>query len=447
MNNLNFKYLNDYIVFLLIGITAVFMYLESYEYTHLTFSLLLLFITITRKSIHTKIFGFYLFLYYFIPFFNISTYRGTIHFYTLELYTYANFALILPLLFTVSSNMFVKRIKAYKKITITPLFVQVLVVHTIFVYLLVAYVFVTVGNVLVHQELRFLMSAKVSYLIKSTLYIPIFTLFFTKSQFSKKNILLFIILPLFPAFFIGSRGTVIMIIISVILLYLLKNIPVGKKFYLNNSQAWRKNKYWVYLSGFIGLILFQIIYYTRRLVSHTFLTPVELAQQYFGNAKWYSLLIMPVYFSLRETVGITERIIRDNVTNTYYDSPMFFSEMLTMLPGDRQAPGDVLSRILYVGDYAGGITPGIIGGLYIDFGYWLIPILFFTSLFIYFIYRKSLNSDMYKIFYVITIAQFFHIYHRGFFKPEYLFAYAIILFYIYIASIKNKSETEEIIDN
>src|SRR5690554_6847089 len=237
---------------------------------------------------------------------------------------------MLPLLFTFDKKLFVKKKIAYKKITVTPLFVNVLLIHTIFVYLLVAYVFVTVGNVLIHRELRFFMSGTMSYLIKSTLYIPIFIFFFTKSQFTKKNILLFIILPLFPAFFIGSRGTVIMIIISVILLYLLKNIPVGKKFYLNNSQAWRKNKYWVYLSGFIGLILFQIIYYTRRLVSHTFLTPVELAQQYFGNAKWYSLLIMPVYFSLRETVGITERIIRDNVTNTYYDSPMFFSEMFTI---------------------------------------------------------------------------------------------------------------------
>lgn len=441
---MKFKSLNDGIVFILIALTAVCLYLESYEYTHLIFSLFLLFISVTRKSINTKIFGFFLFLYYFIPFFNISTYRGTIHFYTLELYTYANFALMLPLLFTIDKKLFIKKKIAYKKISVTPLFVNVLLIHTIFVYLLVAYVFVTVGNVLIHQELRFFMSGTMSYLIKSTLYIPIFIFFFTKSQFTKKNILLFIILPLFPAFFIGSRGTVIMMIISMILLYLMKNIPRGKKYYLNNSKSWRKNKYRVYFSAFIGLLLFQVVYYTRRLVSHTFLTPVELAQQYFGNAKWYSLLIMPVYFSLRETVGITERIIRDNVTNTYYNYPMFFSEMFTMLPGKRAAPGDVLSRVLYVGDYAGGITPGVIGGLYLDFGYWLVPMLFITSFFIYFLYRKSLNSDMYKILYVITIAQFFHIYHRGFFKPEYLFSYTIILFYIYIASLKSTSQTEEI---
>src|SRR5690554_8204171 len=98
---------------------------------------------------------------------------------------------MLPLLFTFDKKLFVKKKIAYKKITVTPLFVNVLLIHTVFVYLLVAYVFVTVGNVLIHQELRFFMSGTMSYLIKSTLYIPIFIFFFTKSQFTKKNILLF----------------------------------------------------------------------------------------------------------------------------------------------------------------------------------------------------------------------------------------------------------------
>src|SRR5690554_8199346 len=97
---MKFKPLNDGIVFILVALTAVCLCLESYEYTHLTFSLFLLFISITRKSINTKIFGFFLFVYYFIPFFNISTYLGTFHFYTLELYSYVNFALMLPSLFT-----------------------------------------------------------------------------------------------------------------------------------------------------------------------------------------------------------------------------------------------------------------------------------------------------------------------------------------------------------
>lgn len=432
------KSFKDSIVFVLILLTGIALYLKSYEFTHLTFSLLLLFVAITRQSINTKIFGFYLFLYYFIPFFNISTYRGTISFYTLQIYTYANFALILPLLFTISKNVFKKNEVKYKKIAITPFFVNVVIIQTIIVYLLVAYVFVTVGNVLVHQELRFFMSPMMSYLIKSTLYIPLFTLFFERSQFTKKNILLFIILPLFPAFFIGSRGTVIMIIISVLVLYLLKNINIGEKYYLKNSKAWRNNKHWVYLTCCIGLILFQIVYYTRRLVSTTFLSPSELAIRYFGNDNWYNMLIMPVYFSLRETVGITEKIIKENVSNTFFDYPMFFSELMTILPGEQPSPGIVLSKRLYQTNYEGGITPGVIGALYIDYRDWLIPILFFTSFIIYFLYKKSLGSDMYKLLYALTITQFFHIYHRGFFKPEYLVAYAIVLFYVYISSLKRE---------
>src|SRR5690606_28665090 len=104
-----FKPLNDIIVFILILITGVCLYIESYEYTHLSFSLFLLFLAITRKSINTKIFTFYLFLYYALPFLNISTYRGTISFDTLKLYTFANFAIMAPLLFTFGNKFFVNK--------------------------------------------------------------------------------------------------------------------------------------------------------------------------------------------------------------------------------------------------------------------------------------------------------------------------------------------------
>ena len=431
-----FKPLNDIIVFILILITGVCLYIESYEYTHLSFSLFLLFLAITRKSINTKIFTFYLFLYYALPFLNISTYRGTISFDTLKLYTFANFAIMAPLLFTFGNKFFVNKQVVYQKLKISSLFINVVLVHLGIVYLLVLYTLLTVGNVLFHQELRFFMSPTISYLIKSSLYIPIFVVFFERTQFTRKNILFFVILPLFPAFFIGSRGTVIMIVISVALLYLLKSFKSGSKYYLNNSEAWKKHKYKLYLTGGITLFLFQFIYYSRRWFSDTFITNHELTKKYFGSVNWFYLLIMPVYFSLRETVGITERIVRDKVSNIWFEYPMFFSEVMTILPGEQAAPGEVLSRHLYQTNYPGGITPGIVGALYIDYRYWLIPILFVTSFLIYYLYKRSYTSDMYKILYVITLAQFFHLYHRGFFKPEYLVAYGIILFYIFISSVK-----------
>lgn len=436
---MKYKLFYDVGIMLLILIVSVFLLLEEYVLTHVSFSLLLFFALITRQSLNTKIVLLFLFLYYFIPFWNISTYRGTIEFETLRLYTLANFAIIAPLLFTFGSNYFKKSEKPYKSIKITKLLTQVVLIHLAFVYLLLVYVYLTVGNVLIYQELRFFMSPTISYLLKSTLYIPIFVLFFTKSQFTKKNILFFIILPLLPPFFIGSRGTVVIIVIAIILLFLLKSFEKGKKYYINHNKAWNKNKYKIYMSGGIVFLLIQITYYTRRMFSDMFLSTEDLAIRYFGSADWYFIMIMPIYFSFRETVGITNRIVEKGTTNTFFDYPMFFSEVFTLLPGEQQSPGIALSRGLYTTtQFEGGITPGIVGGLYIDFKLWLIPILFLTSFFIYFLYKKSTFSDVYKILYVITLAQFFHLYHRGFFKPEYLVAYGIILFYIFISSLKFK---------
>jgi len=437
---MRFKLFYDAIVIILISIVAIFLSLEEYELTHVSFSLLLLFLLITRKSLNTKIFLLFLFFYYFIPFWNISTYRGTISFETLKLYTYGNFALIAPLIFTFGKGFFKSKEKAYSKIHITPLIIKMISTHLLVVYAILGYVYLTVGNILLYQELRFFLSPTLSYLIKSTLYIPIFILFLEKSEFSKKNILLFIILPLIPPFFIGSRGTVVIIVISILLLYLLKNFPPGERYYLQNSTVWKKNKYRVYFSGGLVLLLIQITYYTRRMFSDQFLSTHDLALRYFGNTNWYNILILPIYFSFRETVGITSKIIERGATNIWFDYPMFFSEVYTLLPGVQASPGIKLSKELYKNsEYDGGITPGIIGGLYLDYKYWLILILFCTSFFIYVLYKKSLLSDTYKILYAITLTQFFHLYHRGFFKPEYLVAYVIILFYIFIASYKMKS--------
>lgn len=433
-----FKAFYNFSILMLLFISGIFLFLEYYVLLHTSFTLFIAFIFFSKKSLNTKMFSGYLLLYYALPFLNISTYRGTINFETLKLYTFANLALIIPLIFTLGNSYFTKKKQTYKRLKITPLFINVVLIHIGVVYVLLLYILISVGNVLLRQELRFFMSPTISYLLKSTLYIPIFVVFFKRAQFTRKNILFFVLLPLFPAFFIGSRGTVIMIVITVALLYLLKSFKPNSKYYLKYSEVWQKHKYKLYFTGGITLFLFQFIYYSRRWFSDTFLSNTALAERFFGSSNWFYLLIMPIYFSLRETVGITERLIRDKISNIWFEYPMFFSEVMTILPGVQVAPGDVLSQNLYETDYPGGITPGVIGSLYIDFRYWLIPILLLTSLFIYYLYKKSTSSDVFKILYVITLAQFFHIYHRGFFKPEYLVAYVIILFYIFISSIKLK---------
>lgn len=436
-----YKSANQLIVLFLIGIVAIFITIESYIFTHISFSFLILFLLITRKSLNAKMFLGFLLIYYSIPFLNISTYRGTIGFETLKIYTYANFVLIIPIIFSTKLNLLFTKNKTYSEITISPIFILFVMGHLAIIYLILAYIFLTVGNVLIYQELRFQLGAKITYIIKSTLYIPIFLIFMkSEDRFTKKNILIFIILPLFPAFFIGSRGTVMMIIITIILIYLLKAFKRGEPYFLNNNKLWKENKKKVYLSGGIMVFLFQVIYYTRRMFSAELLSNTKLAKHYFGSSKWYYLFIMPIYFSLRETVGITNYIIRKDLSNKWFDYPIFFAEIYTLLPGEQQSPGIALSKGLFTTNYSGGITPGIIGGLYLDYKLNLVYVLFIITMIIYFLYKKSLFSDTYKILYAITIAQFFHLYHRGFVKPEYFVAYLIILFYIFLSKINFSSK-------
>merc|ERR1712115_477013 len=101
-------------------------------------------------------------------------------------------------------------------------------------------------------------------------------------------------------------------------------------------------------------------------------------------------MILPIYFNLRETVGITNTIIKDNLRNDGI-IPMFFLEIFTILPGKQDSPGILLGELIgKVGD--AGLTPGMIGGLYLDLGFWAV---IFPCIFIFLIsyfYQRSSNS-------------------------------------------------------
>lgn len=430
---------NNLLLCFLITVLAT-LPLGIYELTHALFSIFLLMVLVLRKSLNIKFISFFLFLYYAIPFLNISTYRGIISFETLQLYTIGNICLLLPFLFSFGGFSVNSKNISYSKLIVSKGLTDLVLVHLLIVFLCLGYIYVTIGNVLVNQELRFFLNPKIAYVVKSTLYIPLFIVFFNKSQFSKKNVFIFIFLPLIPPFFIGSRGTVLIIILSLMLLFILKGFPRNKRYYLGSNESWKKHKFKIYKYGFLSFLLIQITYYTRRVFSDAFLSTNDLVLRYFSKVTWYYILIAPLYFSLRETVGITEKIISTKTHNRWFDYPIFFSEIATLLPGKQISPGILLTQELYNSKYGGGITPGILGALYMDFKYGAALILFFFALLIYYFYKKSFTSDVYKLLYVLTLTQFFHLYHRGFFKFEYLVAYIIVLSYVLIARIEKVRE-------
>lgn len=425
------KHNKQEVLILLMVITILGMFVKNYVFTYLTMSTLLLFVFLTYNSINIKVICGFFFAYYFIPLPNISTYRGTIVYETLALYTLMILLALLPIVTKIKLGNNHK-IKKNTSLEINWLFRIASTLHLILVYLLLLYVYLKYGNVVFYQELRFKIPPAIGYLIKSSIYIPLFLVFILKNKkFSYKKLLKYLFLPLLPAVFIGSRGTVILVLISVSMLLIVGNTKLGKDYSLKDSIVWSRYKKRIYRLVISAMLILHFFYYSRRIFSDKLLSNMEVIEKFFDSTNPFYLIILPLYASFRETIGLANIIIKNDYNNTFTELPLFFQEFATVLPGQQLAPGRAIGQLVGT-SLDGGLTPNILGGLYPDFGYLAIfGCIGFTMVINYF-YRKSIYNDFYKILYVITLTQFFHLFHRGFLKPEYVFSYIIIIMYFLI---------------
>ena len=404
-------------------------FIENYILTFCLMSLILIIQVISNKDLNFRIISLFLFIYFFIPFLNISSYRGDISYETILLYCLSNI-LILIVLFCFSS---------FKKKDVKFIYVKnnvnvyvIALCHILVAYVLVFYLYISFGNILANQELRFYISPLIGYLIKSTIYIPLVFIVLKnrRSYFYKIS---FFILPLIPALLIGSRGTVIMVIFGLIIISFIMNSEKNNFLNTINLQYAKLKKTYVFSALFLSVSILYSIFYIRRMSSNIYVSSSELLKKYFDVSVpvVFIYMILPIYLNLRETVGIANQIITENLKlDTYI--PMFFLELVTILPGKQPSPGILLGDLIGKSGDA-GLTPGIIGGLFLDFGYFAI---IFPALFILIIcwfYRRSLLNDNYKVLYAVSLIQFFHIYHRGFLKIEYFISFLIIIVYLYLS--------------
>ena len=152
---------------------------------------------------------------------------------------------------------------------------------------------------------------------------------------------------------------------------------------------------------------------------------------------------MPLYASFRETIGLANVIVKNDYHNMETQYPLFVAELYTILPGKQPAPGQIIGG--FVGkNLDGGLTPNLLGGLYMDFGVYAIFGCMIFIIIINFFYKKAIFNEYYKILYVVSLTQFFHLFHRGFLKPEYVMAYIIIFFYFFILKIKDENSTHSL---
>lgn len=427
------KHLSLWRIILAIVTTLLLSVLLSDTYSYrLSYYLLIIFLICSANvkcGITIQILSYFLLGYLSISLLDISHYRGVVSFETLKLYTLASLFLLGGLIIIdLLLNIFTKSY-AYKYNFLDSLCREqkiIMFFHLFFVYIVLIYIYYKFGMILIDQELRFYIPTAYSYIIKSSIYIPLIYIA-TREKKTKKDYFLYILIPLMPALLIGSRGTVVMILIGVSAIYILQRIPlILKKKYI------RFNPKLFLLITIIIIIIVYIPYYIRRLSPHSsYMTPSQALNEYFYSNSFVGYLIMPFHLGFKETIMLTNNIVVNRIENAYTDIPLFFLDLFTILPGQQTSAGQVIGKIFGTAT-DGGLTPGILGGLYIDFKSFSLLIILMLGLCLYALERLSNTSDKFLVLYVLSLIQFIHLFHRGFLKPEYIFSYLIIVFYLII---------------
>ncbi|MEL4415884.1 hypothetical protein [Shewanella algae] len=354
--------------------------------------------------------------YLLVALLNISTWRGYTEVFTLKCYILSLSLLVLPMLFG-KDSIIDKKFRLGKNLK----FVRVgLSLHLFIAYSFVAYIYITKGIVLVNQDARFGIPTGIEYSVKSVLPIAAFIPFLFKRYHVP-----IILLVVLPSILLGYRGTSVLAVVSyVISVWYVSSIKKNEI-----KIGGERNKKPIYI--FFGIICFFIVFsgfYLRRTGSSELATVDVLLDIYFDYNDWWVYLIIPFYLGFKETIGLTNSIISSEITNNINEHTLFFADLFTVLPGERLAAGQSLGKIFGTIE-DGGLTPGLLGGLYIDYGFLSFVFFFISGLLIKITVKLAYRHVLFIPVASLIITQFIHLFHRGFLKPEYITSVAIALFY------------------
>ncbi|MGS0534540.1 hypothetical protein [Pseudoalteromonas sp. SaAl2] len=394
-------------------LSLICLLLDNYIAIYIVFFILTVFTCVNSKKLERP-FVFFITFYLMVALLNISTWRGYTDVYTLKLYFFAFLCLCMPLMlnFNIKKDIRVRlgRDKNFVLLGVA--------LHLAIVYLCVLYIYGTKGPIILNQSLRFGVPTAIEYIIKSALPIAAFV----PLMKARKHFLLVSIIVL-PAILMGYRGTSVLALVSylITLWYVngCKNKLLGKK---NN----RNKTYY-----FLGLICFLIVFtgfYLRRTGSSELATVDVLIDIYFDYNSPLLYLIIPFYLGFKETIGLSNKLISENITNNINDYPLFFADLFTVLPGERLAAGQTLGKIFGTVE-GGGLTPGILGGLYIDYGLYAFLFLIGMGVLFKLIIVQAYRNLLFIPVYTLLLTQYIHLFHRGFLKPEYVTSLLIVVFY------------------
>ncbi len=171
----------------------------------------------------------------------------------------------------------------------------------------------------------------------------------------------------------------------------------------------------------VGMAVLSGLGIFRRATS-TQLSSIDRAMAFVHASPYLPSSIAEIHFAVRESIGITQTLIMKYGAGSI--SGIFFGDLITLLPGKQVSGGGVVAQLMGGALQAGGLTPGLSGAAYIEFGIFGLSIPFAIGLLNGYAWRRAVvnRSIIWITLYSFILIYSVNIFHRGIFAPQYLFS-------------------------
>lgn len=282
----------------------------------------------------------------------------------------------------------------------------------------------THGLVIFNPEARFGISAKLSYLVE--LSIPVVISKYCYDLWAagsfRSRLLALPTLTLIMLLSLGYRNQPILLVIGLVMATFMSMADLGKL-----------KKYRLAFSVLLPSAMFAFgasyLIRTNNSVGRT-LDWKTTIREFDVLLPEFTLPYVPLHLAAREGMGVAESSLQriDDISGYVQRSWFFFSDFLTLLPGYSTTSGRVLGMVVN-GREDSSLTPSILGGLMIGYGYVGVIVFFLLSSFVlgrlvirYNVHRDPRTLSLLTIFFIYML----ELMNRGIFKPMYLIVLLVV---------------------
>lgn len=392
---------------------------DQYHIGYLIFLSCFILISILERDIFIKVFLASMSFYLLIGLLNISTYRNYISVSTIKVYAISYTSLLLPML------IFRWRNTQHLTIVARPLFYYTAITHILICYIALAYVYAAIGPIIINQDLRFKIPTALGYTIRSCQFIPLFMLSLLGKSISSRQLFWLTLAAIAPSALIASRSTVLLVFFAMFIFWLYKS-SLRKNARIINTRT---------VVASVGVFILALVFisggfYLRRAGTDQLIDGSVFVETFMGQYPgWLTYPLAPLHQGFNETAALTSRVVDNGYKNYFTDTPLLLADFDNLLGRSSvsaaQYFGDLIGRA-----QAGGLTPGLVGGVLLDFpsSY---PLIFSAIGLCVVLTRGLVGRDIrWALLHSIVIVNMIHLFHRGFMKPEYITAMLICVFYI-----------------